>query len=163
VTAAGRGHDVTLIEAASEVGGQFNIARKIPGKEEFGETLRYFRKQLDLTRVKVRLNTRAEAEALADEGFDEIVLATGVTPRTPEIDGVDHAKTLSYLDVLRDEIPVGKTVAVIGAGGIGHDVSEYLVERHAPPSINRFFRTWGVDPDYRTAGGRTAPQVEPAE
>jgi len=163
VTAAERGHDVTLIESSDAVGGQFNIARKIPGKEEFGETLRYFRKQLDLTGVKVRLNTRAEAEALADEGFDEIVLATGVSPRTPHIDGIDHPKTLSYLDVLRDEVPVGKTVAVIGAGGIGHDVSEYLVERHEPPSIDRFFRTWGVDPDYKTAGGRTAPQVEPAE
>ncbi|WP_312780575.1 NADPH-dependent 2,4-dienoyl-CoA reductase [Brevundimonas sp.] len=163
VTAAERGHDVTLIEAENEVGGQFNIARKIPGKEEFGETLRYFRKQLELTGVTVRLNTRAEAETLADEGFDEILLATGVSPRTPEIDGVGHAKTLSYLDVLRDEVPVGKTVAVIGAGGIGHDVSEYLVERHETPSIDRFFRTWGVDPDYKTAGGRTAPQVEPAE
>jgi len=163
VTAAERGHDVTLIEAANEVGGQFNIARKIPGKEEFGETLRYFRRQLELTGVKLRLNTRAEANALADEGFDEIVLATGVSPRTPEIDGVDHPRTLSYLDVLRDEVPVGKTVAVIGAGGIGHDVSEYLVERHEPPSIDRFFRTWGVDPEYKTAGGRTAPQVEPAE
>ena len=163
VTAAERGHDVTLIEASNAVGGQFNIARKIPGKEEFGETLRYFRKQLDLTGVKVRLNTRAEANALADEGFDDIVLATGVSPRTPEIDGIDHPKTLSYLDVLRDEVSVGKTVAVIGAGGIGHDVSEYLVERHGPPSLDRFFRTWGVDPDYRTAGGRTAPQVEPAE
>lgn len=163
VTAAERGHDVTLIEAANEVGGQFNIAKKIPGKEEFGETLRYFRRQLELTGVKVRLNTRAEANALADEGFDEIILATGVSPRTPEIDGVDHPRTLSYLDVLRDEVPVGKTVAVIGAGGIGHDVSEYLVERHEPPSIHRFFRTWGVDPDYKTAGGRTAPHVEPAE
>jgi len=163
VTAAERGHDVTLIEAAKEVGGQFNIARKIPGKEEFSETLRYFRKQLDLTGVKLRLNTRAEASTLADEGFDEVVLATGVTPRTPEIDGIDHPRTLSYLDVLRDEVPVGKTVAVIGAGGIGHDVSEYLVERHGPPSLDRFFRTWGVDPDYKTAGGRTAPQVEPAE
>lgn len=163
VTAAERGHDVTLIEAANEVGGQFNIAKKIPGKEEFGETLRYFRKQLDLTGVNLRLNTRAEAETLADEGFDEIILATGVSPRTPEIDGVDHPRTLSYLDVLRDEVPVGKTVAVIGAGGIGHDVSEYLVERHEPPSIDRFFRTWGVDPEYKTAGGRTAPQVEPAE
>ena len=163
VTAAERGHDVTLIEASNAVGGQFNIARKIPGKEEFGETLRYFRKQLELTGVKVRLNTRAEPETLADEGFDEIILATGVSPRTPEIDGVDHAKTLSYLDVLRDEVPVGKTVAVIGAGGIGHDVSEYLVERHEPPSIDRFFRTWGVDPDYKTAGGRRAPEIEPAE
>ncbi len=163
VTAAERGHDVTLIEASSDVGGQFNIAKKIPGKEEFDETIRYFRKQLDLTGVAVRLNTRAEAETLADEGFDEVVLATGVSPRTPEIDGVDHPKTLSYLEVLRDEVPVGKTVAVIGAGGIGHDVSEYLVERHEAPSIDRFFRTWGVDPDYRTAGGRTAPQVDPAE
>ncbi|MET4684318.1 NADPH-dependent 2,4-dienoyl-CoA reductase [Brevundimonas faecalis] len=163
VTAAERGHDVTLIEASSDVGGQFNIAKKIPGKEEFNETIRYFRKQLDLTGVAVRLNTRAEAETLADEGFDEIVLATGVSPRTPEIDGIDHPKTLSYLDVLRDEVPVGKSVAVIGAGGIGHDVSEYLVERHEPPSLDRFFRTWGVDPDYRAAGGRTAPQVEPAE
>jgi 2,4-dienoyl-CoA reductase (NADPH2) len=163
VTAAERGHDVTLIESANEVGGQFNIAKKIPGKEEFGETLRYFRKQLDLTGVTVRLNTRAEAGALADEGFDDIILATGVSPRTPEIDGIDHPRTLSYLDVLRDEVPVGKSVAVIGAGGIGHDVSEYLVERHEAPSIDRFFRTWGVDPDYKTAGGRTAPQVEPAE
>ena len=163
VTAAERGHDVTLIEAANAVGGQFNIAKKVPGKEEFHETIRYFRKQLELTGVKVRLGVRAEAETLANEGFDEIVLATGVTPRTPEIDGVDHAKTLSYLDVLRDEVPVGKTVAVVGAGGIGFDVSEYLVERHEPPSIDRFFRTWGVDPDYRTAGGRRAPQVEPAE
>jgi len=163
VTAAERGHDVTLIEAANEVGGQFNIARKIPGKEEFGETLRYFRKQLELTGVKVRLNTHAEAATLAGEGFDEVVLATGVSPRTPQIDGIDHPRTLSYLDVLRDEVPVGKTVAVIGAGGIGHDVSEYLVERHEPPSIDRFFRTWGVDPDYKTAGGRTAPQVEPTE
>ncbi|WP_312148020.1 NADPH-dependent 2,4-dienoyl-CoA reductase [Brevundimonas sp.] len=163
VTAAERGHDVTLIEASSDVGGQFNIAKKIPGKEEFGETLRYFRKQLELTGVKLRLNTRGEASALADEGFDDIVLATGVSPRTPEIDGVDHPKTLSYLDVLRDEASVGKTVAVIGAGGIGHDVSEYLVERHEPPSLDRFFRTWGVDPDYRTAGGRTAPLVGSAE
>ena len=163
VTAAERGHDVTLIEASSDVGGQFNIAKKIPGKEEFNETIRYFRKQLDLTGVAVRLNTRAEAETLADEGFDEIVLATGVSPRTPEIDGIDHPKTLSYLDVLRDEVPVGKSVAVIGAGGIGHDVSEYLVERHEPPSLDRFFRTWGVDPDYRAAGGRTTPQVDPAE
>ena len=163
VTAAERGHAVTLIEASSDVGGQFNIAKKIPGKEEFNETIRYFRKQLDLTGVVVRLNTRAEADALADEGFDDIILATGVSPRTPEIDGVDHPKTLSYLDVLRDEVPVGKSVAVIGAGGIGHDVSEYLVERHEAPSIDRFFRTWGVDPDYKAAGGRTAPQVEPAE
>ncbi|MFC5374165.1 FAD-dependent oxidoreductase [Brevundimonas faecalis] len=163
VTAAERGHDVTLIEASSDVGGQFNIAKKIPGKEEFNETIRYFRKQLDLTGVAVRLNTRTEAETLADEGFDEIVLATGVNPRMPEIDGIDHPKTLSYLDVLRDEVPVGKSVAIIGAGGIGHDVSEYLVELHEPPSLDRFFRTWGVDPDYRAAGGRTAPQVEPAE
>ncbi len=163
VTAAERGHDVTLIEAADEIGGQFNLAKKIPGKEEFNETLRYFRRQLELTGVKVRLNTRAKADSLADEGFDDIVLATGVSPRTPDIEGVDHPKALSYLDVLRDQVPVGRNVAVIGAGGIGHDVSEYLVERHGPLSIDRFFRTWGVDPEYRTAGGRSAPQLEPAE
>lgn len=162
-TAAERGHDVTLIDAASEIGGQFNIAKKVPGKEEFHETLRYFRRRLELTGVKVRLNTRANAADIADEGFDEVILATGVVPRQPEIEGIDHPKVLGYLDVLRDDLPVGKTVAVIGAGGIGFDVSTYLVEPHAPPSIDRFFKTWGVDPDYQSAGGRREPDVEPAE
>lgn len=160
VTAAERGHKVTLFEASAQVGGQFNIARKIPGKEEFNETLRYFRRQLELKGVTVRLNTRADAKMLAEGGFDEVVLATGVVPRTPAIEGIDHPKVLGYLDVLRDEVPVGRKVAVIGAGGIGFDVSTYLVERHEAPSADRFFKQWGVDPDYRQAGGCTRPELE---
>ncbi len=160
VTAAERGHKVTLFEASAQVGGQFNIARKIPGKEEFNETLRYFRRQLELKGVTVRLNTRADAAALAQGGFDEVVLASGVVPRKPAIDGIDHPKVLGYLDVLRDEVPVGRKVAVIGAGGIGFDVSTYLVERHEAPSTERFFKQWGVDPDYRQAGGCTKPVLE---
>ena len=162
-TAAERGHDVTLIESAAEIGGQFNIAKKVPGKEEFHETLRYFRHRLRATGVAQRLNTRASAADLAAEGFDEIVLATGVVPRTPAIEGMEHASVLGYLDVLRDDAPVGDTVAVIGAGGIGFDVSGYLVEAHAPPSADRFFGAWGVDPDYRTAGGRCPPQASPPQ
>lgn len=160
VTAAERGHKVTLFEASSQVGGQFNIAKKIPGKEEFNETLRYFRRQLELKGVTVRLNTRADAEMLAAGGFDEVVLATGVVPRKPAIEGIDHPKVLGYLDVLRDEVPVGQKVAVIGAGGIGFDVSTYLVERHEAPSTDRFFKQWGVDPEYRRAGGCAKPEVE---
>ncbi|MFV3076191.1 FAD-dependent oxidoreductase [Niveispirillum fermenti] len=159
VTAAERGHKVTLFEASAQIGGQFNIAKKIPGKEEFNETLRYFRRQLDLKGVTVRLNTRADADLLAAGGFDEVVLATGVVPRKPAIDGIDHPKVLGYLDVLRDEVPVGRKVAVIGAGGIGFDVSTYLVERHEAPSTDRFFKQWGVDPDYRRAGGCAKPEV----
>ncbi len=160
VTAAGRGHNVTLYEAASEIGGQLNIAKKVPGKEEFQETLRYFRRQLELTGVKLRLGTRADAQTLADAGFDEIVIATGVVPRVPEIDGVNHPKVFSYLDVLRDEKPVGGVVAVIGAGGIGFDVAVYLAEPHEPPSPGRFYKNWGVDPGYQTRGGACEPQVE---
>jgi 2,4-dienoyl-CoA reductase (NADPH2) len=162
VTAAARGHDVTLFDAAQEIGGQLNIARKVPGKEEFNETLRYFRKQLELTGVKLRLGTRVDAGALAGEGYDEIVLATGVVPRVPQIDGIDNPKVLSYLDVLRDGKPVGKSVAVLGGGGIGFDVAVYLSEPHEPPSAERFFKAWGVDPAYATPGGLCEPLVEPS-
>ncbi|MBT9506139.1 NADPH-dependent 2,4-dienoyl-CoA reductase [Rhodoferax sp.] len=162
VTAAERGHEVTLFDADAEIGGQFNIAKKVPGKEEFYETLRYFRKQIDLRGVKLRLNTRISASELAKGGFDEIVLATGVTPRTPDIEGVHHAKVLGYLDVLRDAQPVGKTVAVIGAGGIGFDVAEYLTHSGESASVNpeKFYAEWGIDPAYHERGGLREPQLE---
>ena len=161
VTAAERGHTVELFDSASEIGGQFNIAKKVPGKEEFYETLRYFDRQLALRGVKVSLNTRVTADALKVEGFDEVVLATGVTPRTPDIDGVNHPKVMSYLDVLRDNNPVGKSVAVIGAGGIGFDVSEYLTHSGTSPSVDapKFFAEWGIDTGYAQAGGIQPAQV----
>ncbi|MBB5210798.1 NADPH-dependent 2,4-dienoyl-CoA reductase [Microbulbifer hydrolyticus] len=147
--AAERGHQVTLFEADDKVGGQFNIAKQIPGKAEFEETLRYFKRKLELTGVQVRLNTRATADSLA--GFDEVLIATGIAPRTPPIEGIAHPKVLSYLDVLKAKKPVGKRVAIIGAGGIGFDVAEYLThsEDHAKELIasnkQEFFDEWGVD------------------
>ena len=162
-TAAERGHQVTLFDAAGEIGGQFNLAKKVPGKEEFHETLRYFRRQIERTGVELRLNTRAEAAALAAGGYDDIVLATGITPRQPAIDGIDHPKVLGYLDVLRDEKPVGDKVAVIGAGGIGFDVSEYLVHEGTSPTLDaaKFNAEWGIDTSYAQAGGLAAPVVPP--
>ncbi|MEV0522813.1 NADPH-dependent 2,4-dienoyl-CoA reductase [Streptomyces sp. NPDC050439] len=159
VSAAERGHAVTLIDAASEIGGQLNVARKVPGKEEFDETLRYFRTQLELHGVDVRLNTRATAESLAAAAYDEVVVATGVSPRTPEIPGIDHPSVVGYLDVLRDSAPVGERVAIIGAGGIGFDVAEYLTDSGDKASLDpaTYFRQWGVDMDYKDRGGLTAP------
>ena len=161
-TAAQRGHSVTLFDAASEIGGQFNVAKQIPGKEEFYETLRYFGKQIELTGVELKLNTRVGADELAAGAFDEVVLATGVSPRTPDIDGVNHPKVLSYLDVLRDKKPVGKRVAVIGAGGIGFDVSEYLTHEGTSPSIDapKFYAEWGIDTSYTERGGVKAPHLD---
>ncbi|MFG2648120.1 FAD-dependent oxidoreductase [Streptomyces sp. NPDC048436] len=159
VSAAERGHDVTLIDAASEIGGQLNVARKVPGKEEFDETLRYFRTQLELHGVDVKLNTRATAKDLAAAAYDEVVVATGVTPRTPEIPGIDHPSVVGYLDVLRDSAPVGERVAIIGAGGIGFDVAEYLTDSGDKASLDpaTYFRQWGVDMEYKDRGGLTAP------
>ncbi|KFG77017.1 NADPH-dependent 2,4-dienoyl-CoA reductase [Streptomyces mutabilis] len=158
VSAAERGHEVTLYDAASEIGGQLNVARKVPGKQEFDETLRYFRTQLAAHGVDVRLNTRVGADDLG--GHDEVVVATGVIPRTPDIPGVDHPSVVGYLDVLRDGAPVGDRVAILGAGGIGFDVAEYLTDggdkAHENPET--YFRLWGVDTDYRTAGGLAAPE-----
>jgi 2,4-dienoyl-CoA reductase (NADPH2) len=162
VTAAERGHDVVLFDSAAEIGGQFNVAKKVPGKEEFYETLRYFRRQIELKGVDLRLNTRADVATLAQGGFDEIVLATGVTPRTPDIPGIEHPKALSYLDVLRDGKPVGKQVAVIGAGGIGFDVSEYLTHEGESGALNpeKFYAEWGIDTQYADRGGLRQPEVE---
>ncbi|MFE3493396.1 FAD-dependent oxidoreductase [Streptomyces sp. NPDC059169] len=158
VSAAERGHHVSLFDAADEIGGQLNIAKKVPGKEEFEETLRYFRTQLALRGVDVRLATRVTPELLT--GFDEVVVATGVTPRTPAIEGVDHASVVSYLDVLRGGAEVGDRVAVIGAGGIGFDVAEYLTDGGQGASLDpeTYFREWGVDTDYTAPGGLRAPE-----
>ena len=164
VTAAERGHQVTLFDAAAEIGGQFNIAKLVPGKEEFHETLRYFKRQLELKNVDLRLNTRVDVAGLQAGGFDQIVLATGVVPRTPAIEGITHPKVLGYLDVLRDHRPVGRSVAVIGAGGIGFDVSEVLTHSGDSASQNpaKFYAEWGIDPSYAQAGGLARPQVEPS-
>ncbi|KUJ42384.1 NADPH-dependent 2,4-dienoyl-CoA reductase [Streptomyces sp. NPDC093228] len=158
VSAAERGHDVTLYDAADDIGGQLNIARKVPGKQEFDETIRYFRTQLRQHGVDVRLNTRVAAGDLADH--DEVVVATGVVPRTPQIPGIDHPRVLGYLDVLRDGARVGDRVAVLGAGGIGFDVAEYLTDGGDKASEDpaTYFRHWGVDMDYRAPGGLTAPE-----
>ncbi|AVT12872.1 NADPH-dependent 2,4-dienoyl-CoA reductase [Paracidovorax avenae] len=163
VTAAQRGHDVTLFDAGAEIGGQLNIAKKVPGKEEFHETLRYFRRQLELHRVAVKLGTRIGADELASAGFDEVVLATGIAPRIPAIEGVGHPKVLNYLDVLRDGKPVGQRVAVIGAGGIGFDVSEFLTHAGESGAVApaRFYEEWGIDTTYAQPGGLGRPQVEP--
>ena len=162
LNAAARGHAVTLFDAAAEIGGQLNIAKKIPGKEEFHEMLRYFRRQLELSTVTQRLGVSVSADDLIAGGFDEIVLATGIKPRVPDIEGIGHARVMNYLDVLRDDKPVGKSVAVIGAGGIGFDVSEYITHEGESGAVApaKFYREWGVDPDYARAGGLCPPEVE---
>jgi len=144
---AQRGHAVTLFDADKEIGGQFNMAKLIPGKEEFYETLRYFNKQIELHRVELKLNTRVTKEDLINSEFDEIILATGIQPRALKIEGIEHQKVLSYLDVLKSKKPVGKRVAVIGAGGIGFDVSEYLSHDGAVTSqnIDAWLKEWGID------------------
>ncbi|WP_411080239.1 FAD-dependent oxidoreductase [Streptomyces sp. cmx-18-6] len=158
VTAAERGHAVTLFDTADEIGGQLNVARRVPGKEEFNETLRYFRTRLAELDVELRLSTRADAAVL--DGYDEIVLATGVEPRTPAIPGTDHPNVVSYLDVLRDGVPVGDRVAIVGAGGIGFDVAEFLTDGGDAASLDAetFFRQWGVDTSYADRGGLRAPE-----
>lgn len=155
--AAARGHEVVLWESAAEIGGQFNLARRVPGKEEFAETIRYFGKRLEQTGVKVRLNVRAEVETLLAEGFEEVVLATGVRPRVPDLVGIDHEKVVWYADVLTGRKPVGQRVAIIGAGGIGFDVAAFLT--HTPGD---FLSQWGIDLEYSGRGGLTKPLQAPA-
>ncbi|TDU91171.1 2,4-dienoyl-CoA reductase (NADPH2) [Kribbella voronezhensis] len=159
VTAAERGHQVELFEADDEIGGQFGIAQKIPGKEEFAETIRYYRRRLDLTGVKLHLGHRATAEDL--NGFDEVVLATGVVPRVPDIPGIEHEKVLSYVDVVRHGRHVGTSVAVVGAGGIGVDVSEFLTTTESPTlDLAAWKAEWGVADPTVAPGALTTPRPE---
>jgi 2,4-dienoyl-CoA reductase (NADPH2) len=160
-TAAERGHAVTLYDSADEIGGQFNLAKKIPGKEEFHETLRYFRHRIEATGVQARLSTTVDAGAL--EQFDVVVLATGVTPRRVDFPGADHPKVASYLDVLSGRVRCGQRVALIGAGGIGFDVAEFLVHEGPSPSLDarRWMAEWGVDASFEARGGLAQPRPEP--
>ena len=153
--AASRGHVVTLFDADSEIGGQFNIAKQIPGKEEFYETVRYFKKQIEIHNVSLQLNTRVSVADLKAADFDEIIVATGIKPRELKIKGINHPKVLSYIDVLKDKKNVGKRVAVIGAGGIGFDVSEYLTHEGESTSqnIDAWLKEWGIDKSLEARAG----------
>ena len=164
-TLAERGHTVTLIDAATEIGGQFNLAKRIPGKEEFHETLRYFRNRLEDLGVEVQLGSRADVATLHAGGYEEIVIASGILPRRIKFPGSDDPRVLSYLDVLARNQPVGRRVAIIGAGGIGFDVAEFLVEDAPSPTtdVARWTREWGVDRSLEHRGGLVPPQPEPPE
>ncbi|MET1255583.1 FAD-dependent oxidoreductase [Aliikangiella maris] len=161
--AAQRGHQVTLYEAADKIGGQLNIANQIPGKEEFYETIRYYNQRIKETGVKLKLNQTVDSEFLIQQSFDEIIIATGVEPRIPDIPGVTHSKVLNYLDVLKYKKDVGQTVAVIGAGGIGFDVAEYLTHTGESLTLNpdKWAKEWRVDKDYTQRGGLLKkPEIE---
>ncbi|BAW09244.1 NADPH-dependent 2,4-dienoyl-CoA reductase [Nocardia seriolae] len=163
VSLAQRGHQVDLFEADDKIGGQFDIARRIPGKEEFSETIRYYTRQIEITGVRLHLANRATAEQLIAGGYDEIILATGVKPRIPNIPGIDHPKVLTYAELVREGKPVGKKVAVIGAGGIGFDVSEFLtVEGHPSLKLDEWKEEWGVSDDPNVPGFVTTPKPSPA-
>ena len=153
--AAQRGHLVTLFEADNEIGGQFNLAKQIPGKEEFYETIRYFKKQLALHQVNLQLRTKVTETDLCNSDFEEIIIATGIKPRTPRIEGIGHKKVLSYLDVLKHKKTVGQKVAIIGAGGIGFDLSEYLLHEQNSNSVDldNWLKEWGIDKNIKVRGG----------
>ncbi len=165
--AAERGHQVSLFDQAPTIGGQFNFAKQIPGKEEFHETLRYFARRLEKCGVELYLGQRQSAESLLGGGFDEVILATGIRPRTPNIPGIEHPKVLNYLDVLRDGKPVGQKVAVIGAGGIGFDVAEYLVDKtvegDADQHRDHWLKEWGIDKSLGERGGLIKPEIDAPE
>lgn len=156
--AAQRGHQVTLYEADAQIGGQFNITRQIPGKDEFSETLRYFRHQLAAAGVTIKTHHRVSAGEL--EAADEVIIATGIVPRQLALPGIEHPSVLSYLDVIRDKKPVGKRVAIIGAGGIGFDTAEFLLHQ---ASHEDFYQSWGIDRSLKARGGLIAPQPQPAD
>ena len=165
--AAERGHSVTLYDANNEIGGQFNLAKKVPGKEEFYETLRYYSRMLEVNKVDVRLSTKVCADDLTLAGYEHVVVATGITPRIPDLEGIDHPKVASYIDVILGRVEVGKRVAVMGAGGIGFDVSELIMHKGVSGAMDKqvFAREWGVDFNNHPRGGVTGviPQVEAAD
>ena len=161
---AERGHDVDLYDAAAEIGGQLNMAKIVPGKEEFHEMLKYFERQVELSGMNVHLNTRVSAESLNDKNYDGAIIATGVVPRDPRIEGQDHPKVLSYIDVLRNRVPVGERVAIIGAGGIGFDVAEFLVHEdgHSPTlDLDEWLEEWGVVDPAEARGGLARERSQP--
>ena len=163
INAAERGHGVTLFDADSKIGGQINLAHRIPGKTEFGEMLRYYRTRLATLNVDVRLNTTATVEMLKAGGFDAVVVATGILPRKPDIDGIDHPKVVSYIDVITGRREIGKRVAIIGTGGIGYDVAVMLTHpEHAPESIDDYLAAWGVDAAISSPGGLQSPVLHPS-
>ena len=162
VYAAQRGHEVHLFDKSHQIGGQFNYAKQIPGKEEFHETLRYFGRMLELHAVKLHLNSEQTADSLASAGFDEVVLASGIVPRDIGLAGSGHDKVLSYLDVLRDHKAVGQHVAIIGAGGIGFDVAEYLTEPHSLTlQPDAWLKDWGIDKNYQARGALLPDETQP--
>jgi 2,4-dienoyl-CoA reductase (NADPH2) len=159
---AQRGHAVTLYEADDRLGGQFNLAKVVPGKEEYGETIRYYTRQLELLGVRVHLGHEATVEELSG-GYDAVILATGVHPRVPEIEGIDHPKVVTYHEVLDGSRAVGEKVAVIGAGGIGFDVSEFLTHRDSPSlDVEKWMAEWGVGDPVVNPGGLVKRQGEPS-
>ncbi len=164
--AAERGHEVHLFEGASKIGGQFNMAKVIPGKEEYAETIRYYNSMIKKHDVQLSLNHRVTAQELKDGGYDEIILATGVTPRKVDFEGANHAKVLSYVDVLERKLPVGARVAIVGAGGIGFDVAEYLAHdnEHESPSMDvaAYMKEWGVDMEYLKGGALSEAKPAPS-
>ncbi len=166
VYAASRGHKVKVFDSGDQIGGQFNIAKTIPGKEEFYETLRYFKRQIELQpNIELVLNHTVTYEELSQADYDEIVVATGVTPRQLQFEGINHPKVLSYLQVLKERVPVGKRVAIIGAGGIGFDTAEYLSHEGESGSLNpeKFYAEWGIDTSYENVGGLKQPELEKSE
>jgi 2,4-dienoyl-CoA reductase (NADPH2) len=165
--AAERGHSVTLYDASSEIGGQFNLAKQIPGKEEFHETIRYFNRMIEKRGIDLKLNTRVNADMLAALGYDKVVVATGISPRVPDIEGIDHPKAVSYIDVITGNKPVGKKVAIMGAGGIGFDVAEKITHegKSSALDVDIFAKEWGIDFKNHPRGGVTGvePVVERAD
>ncbi len=165
--AAQRGHKVTLYDSASEIGGQFNLAKRIPGKEEFYETLRYYRRMIDVHGIELRLNSPVTSRTFVDTPYDEVVVATGISPRKPALEGIDHAKAVSYIDVISGRKAVGQKVAIMGAGGIGFDVAELITHAgtSASQDVNVFAREWGIDFKNHPRGGVTGvqPHAEKAD